>query len=215
MKRCMSWIAVLVISWSATLSHGQTPAAVGSVAPALVTNGCGSGRLGVLVPNKTWLPKCEFEASCNAHDLCYSKCLAGGALEGSPSCDVKADKQRRRASCDVSLQKDIVVSNPGNRGCSMFASIYRVAVQALGEAFFYGLTAGASVEEPLARFADYIQKHPQEFDIAEVEKAFDAVATAGLQGHDYYVMFQPGEPRLRMFHDGKIIIDLSGKSSEK
>jgi hypothetical protein len=211
MNRCKTWAAALMMAWGATMAQAQTPA-VASVPPALVTNGCGSGRVGFLVPDKTWLTQCQFEASCNAHDICYAKCLEGGALQGNPTCNVQADKQRRRAGCDASLQKDIIAANPGKPVCSMYASLYRFAVQALGESFFNGLVGGAAVEEPLTRFVQYLEKNPQDFDNAEIERAFDALATAGLQGSDYTVVFQPSGPRLQVLHQGQVVINLQGKT---
>lgn len=216
-SRCMSfgnkWIYTLMIGWSATVAQAQTPP-VASVPPALVTNGCGSGRVGFLVPNKTWLSQCHFESSCNSHDICYGKCLEGGALKGNPTCNVQADKQRRRAVCDTTLQKDIFANNPGKPVCSMYASLYRFAVQSLGESFFHGVVGSSAVEEPLARFVQYLEKHPQDFDNAEIERAFDALASAGLQGGDYTVLFQPSGPRLLVLHQGKPVINLQGNQAD-
>lgn len=207
------WIFTLLIGLSATVAQAQTPP-VTSVPPALVTNGCGSGRMDFLVPNKTWLSQCQFEASCKSHDICYGKCLEGGALQSNPTCNVQADKQRRRAVCDTALQKDIIADNPGKPVCSMYASLYRVAVQSLGESFFHGVVGSAAVEEPLARFVLHLEKHPQDFDNAEIERAFDTLASAGLQGGDYTVLFQASVPRLLVLHQGKPVINLQGKRTD-
>ncbi len=211
MTRCVIWAISLWIGMAMTMAQAQTPP---TGAPALVTNGCGSGRVGFLVPNKTWLSQCQFETSCNAHDVCYGKCLEGGELQGNATCNVRADKQRRRAVCDTALQTDIITANPNKPVCSMYASLYRFAVQALGESFFHGVSGSGAVEEPLARFLRYVERNPQAFDNAEVERAFDALATAGLDGKDYTVLFQPAAPRLMVLHTGKVVIELRGKVTE-
>lgn len=181
----------LILAGSAWAQE-SSPAAV---PPAQVTNGCGSGAFGFLVPNKTWLSQCKFEESCNRHDICYGKCLEGGALEGRPECNVQADRRRRREVCDASLQADIITANPGKAACSMYAALYRFAVQAIGESFFHGASAGSATEQSLVQFMAYVNRHPDAFDASEVERLFDSLQRPG-GAEKVTVMFLASRPAL-------------------
>lgn len=182
--------------------------------PGLVTNGCGSGRFSFLVPDHTIISKCDFLEACNHHDLCYGKCLEGGRMAGNSSCDVSNEKTRRRAVCDISLQQDIIKANPNKPLCSMYASLYRFAVQKMGEEYFHGVQGqGAAVE--LNEFLEFVDNNPKVFDPADVERAFESIIQPGLDGPEYPVTFQPGVPRLFVLHDGKLVVDIYGKKDTK
>ena len=185
------------------------------VPPALVTNGCGSGRLIYLVPNKTWISQCNFESACNKHDNCYSRCLGGGQMEGLATCDVKADKQRRRAVCDVALQQNIIDDHPGKPLCGMYASMYRFVVQVLGESFFNGVGGAGSVESSLSKFLQYVEKNPGEFDLAEVQSGFEALLSDGLDDANFVVVFEPGDLRLTVEHKGRAVLEIQGQSKNR
>ncbi len=130
-------------------------------------NGCGSGWSTFVVPDRIRLLGCEFKASCDLHDKCYSiceksitgiceyrRCRSGGDLFGNNICD-EADKyknlmsaaQARRRSCDVNLSDDIRNRNPSKLGCRALSVLYRYAVKEWGDENFAGY---GSIDRPMA-----------------------------------------------------------------
>lgn len=203
------FVAALCLMACAANTPAQTP-------PALLTNGCGSGTFAFLVPNKTkFVARCEFENACNAHDICYAKCLEGGALEGNSTCNIQDDKRRRRQVCDVSLQTDIINGNPGKQVCSMYASVYRFAVQLAGENYFKGLAGAAASNAALSAFMSYVEKRPDVFDMAEVELAFERLAIEGVLGTDYVVMFSQSTPELQVWKQGSLAFSVKGREGKQ
>lgn len=102
-----------------------------------LTNGCGSGKIAFLVPNK--IGNCKLEEACNRHDLCYGRCLEGGELFGSEACNAsEQEKELRRQKCDASLYEDIAQFNQG--GCHGWANLYKFFVVHTGGGFFNGMT---------------------------------------------------------------------------
>ena len=206
----MRYYFTLAVAVAATLpiAWAQPPP------PGLVTNGCGSGRFTFLVPNSTIISKCEFLQACNNHDLCYGKCLEGGSLNGNSTCNYSKEKTRRRTVCDMSLQQDIINDNPNNPLCSMYASLYRFAVQKMGEDYFHGIQ-GQGVSVTLNQFLEFVNNNPGVFEPADIERAFESINQLGLEGPNYTVIFQPGVPRLFVQHGDKLIVDVRGSSGKK
>ena len=124
-------------------------------------NGCGTGWNSYLVPNEIPLAGCKFEQACNAHDLCYSKCVSKDNLD-NPLCkykrcwtpgDLKGKKicqdpeygrlvnaaVERKNTCDQSFYNKLVSDNQNVPICDKFARIYRYAVSKLGGDAFNGL----------------------------------------------------------------------------
>jgi hypothetical protein len=180
-----AWITVLADASAQTL----TP-------PALVTDGCGSGRIGFLVPNSTWLSACQFQSACDRHDLCYGRCLLGGDLAGNATCSAAEAKTLRRQTCDVSLQRDIVADNPGRPVCSLYASVYRLVVQLMGEQFFHGIGGSPRALGQLSGLLAYLEQNPDAFDLVELEQAFAGLADRGVAGVEYEFWLFKGNPPL-------------------
>lgn len=186
--------------------------ALAQTPPALVTNGCGAGRFAFLVPNGTLLSSCQFKSACDSHDRCYSRCLAGGELAGNSSCGVAQAKALRRQVCDVALQDDIIADNASKPVCSMYAAIYRFAVQLMGERFFNGIGGSPAALGQLNEFLTYLAANPDAFDLAEVERAFREVDDRGLAGMDYeFWLFQGPPPLLVARRAGQELFKVAGR----
>lgn len=102
-------------------------------------NGCGAkGIQGYLVPDSTLFTKCQFQNACNHHDVCYSRCLPGGDLEGQPTCDDEFAKLARKTSCDIVFYNTITEDNDDRFVCKVYAGIYKFAVVNFGTGNFFG-----------------------------------------------------------------------------
>lgn len=133
-----------------------------TAAAAQETNGCGSGWNSHLVPDGLKIIGCNFKPACDAHDICYGRCmgfkpgkapaqceylrcLSGGDLVGKPVCDSVAFREQqlaardRRVRCDANFMIDITRSNPGNARCDLFSGLYPFAVRVLGAKNFLGM----------------------------------------------------------------------------
>ena len=178
--RCLSFtiLVLCTLTW-----HGGEAKAQAPVAPGLETNGCGAknGWGSKLVPNGTFLSKCEFKPACNNHDRCYSRCLEKGDLYGKPECkDARGSSaiENRRQICDVDLQTDILKGNSGKPACSFYAAFYRWAVQSFGEGHFSGIGEGALTV--IRSFLLYGQENPGKYteeDIAALSAAITSRPT--------------------------------------
>jgi hypothetical protein len=145
--------------------------AAGLLEPANPTefqNGCGSGWNRYLVPDEIPLVGCSLHNACNAHDVCYSKCLAlenqdnplclyrkclgegrDDAICGSPDyVNIQEKAVNRKIGCDDRFYNQIIEENDGKPLCSNFAGIYRFAVQYFGGGSFAGLgTSGGLTKQ--------------------------------------------------------------------
>jgi hypothetical protein len=162
--------------------------------PGLETNGCGSGRFGFLVPNQTAFTQCQFKTSCDSHDLCYGRCKAGGDLFGSSLCKDEPTRIQRRQVCDVALQANIITANGSKPMCRVYASIYRVAVQLMGSAFFDGISGNKPVgATQIMNLLDYLEANPDVFEPADLEKVFSTIAEQGVGASSYeFWLFKGG-----------------------
>lgn len=164
-------------------------------------NGCGSGWSTFVVPDRIRLLGCDFKASCDLHDKCYSlcdkslegiceyrRCRVGGDLFGNRICsdddkfkNLISAAQARRNSCDVSLGDEIRNRNPGKPGCRALGVLYRYAVKEWGDPNFAGF---GTVDQPLAwkqpqreynkALSDFLAKATDE----ELKKFADAADTS-------------------------------------
>lgn len=159
MRAYLTVFAKLVASFALVVSSG--------LAFASDPNGCGSGWNTFVVPDRIRLLGCEFKASCDLHDKCYSicdssvigiceyrRCRAGGDLFGNSVCaeDEKYIKlmsaaQARKSSCDVNLSDDIINRNPNKLGCRALSVLYRYAVKEWGDGNFAGY---GTIDRPMA-----------------------------------------------------------------
>jgi hypothetical protein len=151
-----------------------TIASPGIRAQSSAPNGCGSGWNTYLVPDSIPIMNCKFENSCNKHDACYGKCIAGtpdasnpacrylqcrsgGSLAGQSICSSKQFKQlaidasKRRLACDLSFYTDLLKDNPKNLACQTFSALYREMVMVFGSDSFLG--AGADSELALYQWS--------------------------------------------------------------
>lgn len=206
MKRWFVGLSAAAMAWLFV-----APTAAQTV-PALVTNGCGSGRIAFLVPDNTMLSSCKFKNACDRHDICYGRCLPGGNLAGNSTCGVVEAKALRRQTCDTAMQRDIIADNAGKSVCSLYASVYRFAVQLMGEQYFRGLAGTPTAVGQLNDFLAYLNKNPDAFDAASLEKAFVSVADRGLEGVDYeFLLFHRNPPLLVARHDDQELFQVLGR----
>jgi hypothetical protein len=150
----MRWSRILILAALAgALAH---PAA--STEPGQSVNGCGpDGILGRIVPNRIRVVNCELEKACNAHDICYGKCLLGGALYGNPTCNDDEARRKRRLVCDDALFAEIGTANDNRLACRAAASLYKSFVRAAGTKFFFGIAPRRHDTEELYRVPrDYL-----------------------------------------------------------
>jgi hypothetical protein len=210
-RRIMAqWIIGFI---AAALTWSSVFPAIAETPPALVVNGCGSGAIGFLVPDTALFNHCQFKESCNTHDRCYARCLSGGDLFKNPICTDSDGRKYRRQICDTALQTNIVASNSNKAACGLWASVYRVAVQLIGENFFDG--AGGPPPpgaEQLNGLLAYLDQNPESFDLAELEREFVKAADLGLTGTDYsFWLFDGEKPLLVALHGNKEIFKIEGR----
>lgn len=122
-------------------------------------NGCGTGWNTYLVPDNIPLANCKLQAACNAHDVCYSKCLAVENKDNSlciyKKCLIAGNKEKicgspayvrirqqamdRKTSCDSNFYSQIIADNQSKPICKNFARLYKFAVTHLGKSAFSGM----------------------------------------------------------------------------
>lgn len=122
-------------------------------------NGCGTGWNKYLVPDNIPIASCKLEAACNAHDVCYSKCLATENTEnplcrykqclkaetkekncGSPAyVRIKKQAMDRKTLCDNNFYAQTINDNQDKPICKNFARLYKFAVAHLGNGAFSGM----------------------------------------------------------------------------
>lgn len=168
---------------------GRGGEAQAAIAPSLETNGCGAkkGWSSKLVPNGTFLSKCQFKPSCDKHDICYSRCLKGGDLYGKPEClDARGSlaKESRRQICDVALQADILTGNTDKPACSFYAGFYSWAVQTFGEGNFSGIGEGAL--SVIREFLLYGQKNPGKYTPKDMDALNAAITNRASMPNEMY-----------------------------
>lgn len=162
--------------------------------PALQTNGCGPKGWGWLVPDKMPISDCNFEEACRKHDLCWGKCLPGGLFAGLPMCNDPVSKKQRQKRCDEKLKRDIKVENGQRTICSVYASIYKLAVSA-GGVFF----DGREVEE----FFRYLDKNPGKYDLESFRKKFYELADSNKKGYSFNFDVKNSKPDLLLSRGGR------------
>ena len=117
-------------------------------------NGCGSGWTSNLIPDEIKVAGINFTESCNNHDTCYSRCLECGINPDAESCDIDAEKPKRRKVCDVRFltsMKSACSENGSVRQfvCNRAAWTYYLAVRVIGRPLFHGY-----IENPYERSSD-------------------------------------------------------------
>lgn len=132
MKKLAKFAAIFIFAASCSTAE-ETP-------PGLQTNGCGAkGLQGYFVPDSTLFSRCKFKTACDAHDICYGKCLEGGELyEDQQACNDQAARAIRKRSCDIDMFTDIVKNNEDKSICSFYGKVYRAAVSRFGDGNFNG-----------------------------------------------------------------------------
>ncbi len=184
--RCLSFTILVICT---LVGHGGEAKAQDPVAPGLETNGCGAknGWSSKLVPNGTFLSKCEFKSACDKHDRCYSRCLEKGNLYGKPECkDARGSlaKESRRKICDVALQADILTGNSGKPACSFYSAFYRWAVQTFGEGNFSGIGEGALTV--IRSFLLYGQENPGKYTAEDIDALSAAITSRPTVSNEIY-----------------------------
>jgi hypothetical protein len=153
---------------------------VASITSAQSTNGCGSGWNTYLVPDSLPLGICNFEQSCNNHDVCYGKCdtASTDSAEQNPRCAYlqckkggrhfeddsvcsqsiyktsEIEAKKRKATCDSRFYSEIADFNNSRPICVAFAALYSKAVQKFGEGAFMGAAPAEGTNEnalPISR----------------------------------------------------------------
>lgn len=159
-----------------------------------IENGCGpSGILSWIVPDYIPIAGCKLTTACNAHDRCYSKCLAGQPLHGKPTCEDQTARTARRLVCDNRLRSDIIVANPGSWTCRGIAGVYRRFVVRYGLTHFHGFDESTlPIKEelykrrPEATVQNFTFEPPAEIR-AQLKLDFEA-----MQGFTRYLEQHPG-----------------------
>lgn len=171
-------------------------------------NGCGPGGwLGWFVPNSPL--GCKFASACDAHDVCYSGCVAGcSAAAGTERCD--GDCRARieaKNKCDTDFRDKMIEENPGSATCRKLAEKYYEAVSQCGCKFFNGYIALAGRMSPAARqafartaraleeFKEFAEQNPGNARAAEIEQGLRAFRFFGLcDDNDFRFSVEEGQP---------------------
>jgi hypothetical protein len=140
---CINWLRFLIIvTISITLLQGAAyRSAVAQTADKTAhtcpVNGCGpDGWFGIVVPNE--VAGCNFKRACDAHDLCYAKCLPCHSFSDSPLCYGLDNKKARRKECDASFKQSLTKAAGSSTTCLIAADAYHFAVRKLGNSFHRG-----------------------------------------------------------------------------
>jgi hypothetical protein len=179
-------------------------------------NGCGTSGWGAIVPDKSFITRCEFTRACDQHDVCYGRCLPNGNLFGQSTCTDEKAKSERRMGCDSALYTDISSLNGDRAICKAYGSLYRWAVIRFGAKAFYGASSTMQQIDKLNDFQAFVDSHPEAFTPEELQAAFDFLASKPAQA-SYLIEFDRIEPRLRILAfkpDGSMIteLDLKGRT---
>lgn len=212
----LSNLASMLLALLFVLSSNITGA---NAQEGLTTNGCGPEGFGWLVLDSTPFSKCDFSKACDRHDICYGKCLEGGALHGNPTCKDKKAKLERKRNCDLALRNGISGDNPGHKICRSYAAGYHWFVSNLGDNSFKG-AKGMSDANRLVynKFIIYISKHPKAFNIDEVSELLENQAISR-EFTLNSVNFDPNIPELKIYQstpgtNKKNIIKITGKPTK-
>jgi hypothetical protein len=123
-------LVMLALQAAPGLAHAET-------ANACTPNGCGPGGFfGAAVPNE--LAGCSFKAACDAHDVCYSKCLSCHPFSKSPTCQGADNKAARRLECDGDFKKALVRASGSSKVCLAAADAYHFSVRKFGDSYHRG-----------------------------------------------------------------------------
>jgi hypothetical protein len=191
------------------------PSILNAQPAAVQTNGCGPIGFGALVPDSTLISGCEFTNACNAHDICYGRCLVGGDLHGQPTCNDKDEKAARKATCDKSMRQQIREDNSNRRICSAYAAVYYFAVSRFGDGNFQGLESLDDGDvKTLQEFLLYVESNPESFELdkvtAEIENLLKDEETQFIN-----ITFEKPTPALliaKFDNAGKMtVVELEGK----
>jgi hypothetical protein len=134
-------LALFVFSATAMiLAPGRGEARVGTTAKtehSCKVNGCGpEGWFNAVVPDE--IAGCSFKKACDAHDLCYSKCLPCHTFSDSPLCSGDANRKLRRTQCDSEFKAELSQASSKKLICQIAAEAYYLAVRELGDFHFRG-----------------------------------------------------------------------------
>lgn len=188
---CIAMIALL----------GPAPAKDNTCKP----NGCGpDGALGMAVPNRTILTQCEFEAACNKHDLCYSRCEACGDLAGQGTCTNQTARELRRTGCDIALEADIDAINNKRTVCKVWSWLFYEFVSKGGRRLFHGRRLPIELSEPWAgqsrslnALAEYVEKNPGKIDLDEFNRTMTGLSALQSKEPNFFKFaLVEGEPKL-------------------
>lgn len=173
-------------------------------------NGCGpAGWLGWLVPNSPL--GCQFKAACDAHDICYSRCVTGcSSNAGTPACD--GDCQARKAEkdkCDTAFVTKLKADNPGKARCQELADDYYWFVSNCGCKFFRGFIENAKAissefqqefrqsAEAVRAFREYRRQKPGDLRAFEMEQGMASIKFLGVcEDNKFRFLFEQGQPLL-------------------
>ena len=151
LSRIIVFFLALIAFSSGGLLHAQTAQ----------PNGCGSNFSQYIVPDR--LLGCEMKASCDAHDVCYGRCISAeqiandqvcfyrtcetrGANAGKSVCSrmelqkMKQARDDRRLGCDEKFFDHIKENNSSKAVCRVIGKVYRKGVKVLGNSSFFGTT---------------------------------------------------------------------------
>jgi hypothetical protein len=183
-------------------------------------NGCGSKLSQYVVPDR--LIGCELKGACDAHDVCYARCITnsqiandkacfyrtcepGGRNAGTSACsDMKLAEMMqardvRKVKCDGKLFGDIKDNNKQRLVCRAIGLAYETAVLVLGSGSFMGTTVSVGDMSNQQRLEykealDAFFANANEADLAD----FEAKSTAANSGLDLSkpLRYDPASRRL-------------------
>ena len=141
MRKSLGFVVAAGIGlWLPIVSPGPSAQAQSATAEQhrCTVNGCGpDGFFGALIPNK--VAGCKFKKACDAHDVCYSKCLVCHPFHTDATCHGYENKQKRRLACDTAFKDEMLAQNKSTRICRLAAEAYYVAVRKYGENLHRGV----------------------------------------------------------------------------
>ena len=173
-------------------------------------NGCGpAGWLGWFVPGNPL--GCQFTAACNAHDICYGKCIAGcSPAAGTPACggDCKARKAEKD-KCDSDFVNKMKADNLGKVRCQQLADDYHWFVSNCGCTFFRGFIENAKAvssefqqefrqsAEAIRAFREFRRQRPDNLRAFEMEQGMASIKFLGVcEDNKFRFRMEQGEPLL-------------------
>jgi len=187
----MRLLNILILT---AISHCLAFSSALAVEPGRSINGCGpDGILGHIVPNRIRVVNCELEKACNAHDICYGRCLKGGDLHGSPTCNDREAKRRRRVKCDEALFSSIGSANGNRLACRAAASLYKNFVRLFGSTLFAGLAPPDHAREELYRAPPHAIES-EYFPAASSTLPIDAIMKRNYEAVEAFVRYAESNP---------------------